>query len=331
MTTVCLIERTPGVHMRWLKRIALLLITAITASTSHAQIWQMPPDSARCPSKWGAEDQRGSGNLMTPAAVLRATKLIKTGEVFELADVLSADPAEGYVNAGRGFNLLTKASVPIANTRVGNEELVVAELGQLGTQLDAFAHQMHGSSFYNCFQYSQIMTRTGFKKLGVENVGTLMTRGVLIDVAGLKSAERLPEGYVITAEDLQQALKKQNVSLEPGDAILIRTGWDKLRGKENDKYAASGAGIGVAASEWLAKQNPMLIGSDNCCVEVRPSEADLSLPVHSIMLIQHGIHLIENLKLAGLAGAGVSEFAFIVQPLKLKGATGSTVAPVAIR
>jgi len=311
--------------------VAVLAARILPAQTSNPPAWQMPPDSARCPSQWGAEDQRGSANLMNPATVLRAAKLITKGEVFELADVLSADPSDGYVNAGRGFNLLTKASVPIANTRVGNEEVVIGELGQLGTQLDAFAHQMHGSSFYNCFQYSQIMTRTGFKKLGVENVGTLMTRGVLIDIAGLKSAERLPDGYVITPDDLQQALKKQNVALQPGDAVLIRTGWDKLRGKENDKYAGSGAGIGVAAGEWLARQNPMLVGADNCCVEVRPSEAGLSLPVHSMLLIQHGIHLIENMKLAALAGAGVSEFAFIVQPLKLKGATGSTVAPVAIR
>ncbi|MSO21645.1 MAG: cyclase family protein [Acidobacteria bacterium] len=310
---------------------SLLIVLTLSTAELHAQGWQMPPDSARCPSHWGQNDERGSANLMTPQAILRATRLIQSGEMFELADVLSADPAEGYVNAGRGFNLQTKASVPIPNTRVGNEELVVAELGQLGTQFDGFAHQMWGSSFYNCFQYSQIMSRTGFTKLGIEKVGTLMTRGVLIDVAALKSAERLPDGYVITPDDLQQALKKQNLSLEPGDAVLIRTGWDALRGKDNAKYAGSGAGIGVAAAQWLVTQNPMLIGSDNCCVEVRPSEPQTSLPVHSIMLIQHGIHLLENMRLAALGRARAYEFAFIVQPLKLKGATGSTVAPVAIR
>lgn len=296
-----------------------------------AQSWQMPPESVRCPSKWGTGDQRGSANLMGPASVLRAARLIRTGEVFELADVLSADPSEGYINASRGFNLQTKASIPIANARVGNEELVVAELGQLGTQFDGFAHQMWGGSFYNCFQYADLMSRTGFKKLGMENVGTLMTRGVLIDVAGAKNVERLADGYVITAEDLQEALRQQNLKLEAGDAVLIRTGWDALRGKENEKYASAGAGIGVGAAEWLAQQNPMLLGSDNCCVEVRPSEKGLSLPVHSIMLTQYGVHLLENLRLAALARAGAGEFAFIIQPLKMKGATGSTVAPVAIR
>lgn len=315
------------------RQFTLLFLVALSTSPTMlpAQSWQMPPESVRCPSKWGAGDQRGSGNLMNPAGVLRAAQLIKTGEVFELADVLSADPTEGYVNSTRGFTLQTKASIPVPNTRVGNEELVVGELGQLGTQFDGFAHQMWGDSFYNCFRFSEIMTRNGFKKLGVENVGTLMTRGVLIDVAAAKGMERLPDGYVITADDLQQALKKQSQLLEAGDAVLINTGWGVLRGKENEKYANASAGIGTGAAAWLAQQNPMLIGADNCCVEVRPSEKGLSLPVHSIMLTQYGIHLLENLRLAALASAGVKEFAFIVQPLKLKGATGSTVAPVAIR
>src|SRR5215467_7378580 len=120
---------------------AAVTITAAPAP-SRAQSWQMPPDSARCPSKWGAGDQRGSGNLMQPATVLRAAKLIKTGEVFELGAVLSPDPKEAFINAGRVFNIYTKASPPIPNVRQVNEELVVTELGQIGTQFDAFAHQM---------------------------------------------------------------------------------------------------------------------------------------------------------------------------------------------
>jgi kynurenine formamidase len=91
-------------------------------------------------------------------------------------------------------------------------------------------------------------------------------------------------------------------------------------------------GIGVAAAEWLARQDPMLVGSDNFPVEVSPNpDAQISLPVHQIMLAVNGIHLLENLKLDDLASKRVYEFAFVMQPLKLKGATGSTVAPIAIR
>ena len=297
----------------------------------HAQTWQMPPDSQRCPSKWGAGDQRGSGNMMKPKTVLRAAKLIRTGEVFELGAVLSPDPREAFINAGRVFNIYTKPSPPIPNARQVNEELVVTELGQIGTQFDAFAHQMWGDSFYNCFKLGDIGTRTGFKKLGVEHVGGLVTRGVLIDVAGSKGVDMLPTSYNITPEDLQQALAKASQRLQPGDAVLIRTGWSKLMGKENERYGTLNPGIGIAAGQWLLAQEPMMIAADNCCVELRPSERPHSLPIHAMMLIQHGVYLLENLELEALAAARAYEFAFIVQPLKIKGATGSAIAPIAIR
>jgi kynurenine formamidase len=158
-----------------------------------------------------------------------------------------------------------------------------------------------------------------------------VTRGVLIDVAGLKNVDMLPNSYNVTAEDLQAALKRENLTLQPGDTVIIRTGWSKLMGKDNQRYSASPAGIGIDAGLWLVSQSPLLIAADNCCVEVRPSEPGHSLPVHAMMLIQNGIYLLENLKLEELAAAHAYEFAFIVQPLKLKGATGSAVAPIAIR
>jgi kynurenine formamidase len=311
-----------------------LLTTALhaqTPATGSGQAWQMPPDQERCPSKWGAGDQRGSANLMTPESVVRAARLIRTGQTFELGALLSPDPKESFINAGRVFNIYTKPSPPLQNARQVNEELVVTELGQIGTQIDAFAHQMWGDSFYNCFKLGDIGTRTGFRKLGVEHVGGLIARGVLIDVAGAKGVDLLPTSYNITPDDLRQALAKAGVKLERGDAVLIRTGWSKLMGKENERYGTQNAGIGIAAAQWLLAQEPLLIAADNCCVEVRPSEKPHSLPIHAMMLIQNGVYLLENLELEALSAARAYEFAFIVQPLKLKGATGSAVAPMAIR
>jgi kynurenine formamidase len=141
----------------------------------------------------------------------------------------------------------------------------------------------------------------------------------------------LPTSYNVTPEDLQQALAKAQQKLQPGDAVLIRTGWSKLMGNENERYGTLNAGIGVAAGQWLVTQQPMLIAADNCCVEVRPSERPHSLPIHAMMLIQHGIYLVENLELEALAAARAYEFAFIVEPLKIKGATGSAIAPIAVR
>lgn len=268
---------------------------------------------------------------MKPASVLKAAKLIRTGEVIEIGHVLRPGIP---LQATRQFNFHTKRTAmnPQPNQRGSNEELVTTELGQVGTQFDGFAHQTHGDSLYNCFKVSETATRTGFTKLGIEKVGALMTRGVLIDVAALKGVETLPDSYEITPDDLQQALQKQNLKLEPGDAVIIHTGWGRLWGKDNARYMTRSPGIGVAAGEWLVKQDPMLLGADNIPVEVAPpKDPQLSGPVHQMMLVVHGIHLLENLKLDELATKRVHEFAFIIQPLKLQGGTGSTVAPIAIR
>jgi kynurenine formamidase len=312
-------------------RICIGVLFPFAAVAAHAQSWMPAPESQRCPSKWGAGDERGSANHMKPASVLKAAKLIRTGEVIEIGHVLRPGIP---LQATRQFNFHTKRTSmnPEANQRGSNEELVTTELGQVGTQFDGFAHQTHGDSLYNCFKVSETATRTGFTKLGIEKVGALMTRGVLIDVAALKGVETLPDSYEITPEDLQQALQKQNLKLEPGDAVIIHTGWGRLWGKENARYMTRSPGIGVAAGEWLVKQDPMLLGADNIPVEVAPpKDPKLSGPIHQMMLVVYGIHLLENLKLDELAAKRVHEFAFIIQPLKLQGGTGSTVAPIAIR
>ena len=311
--------------------IAVTVALGLTSAAAHAQSWKPPAESQRCPSKWGAGDERGSANHMTPASVLKATRLIKTGEVIEIAHVLNDKmPLAGT----RRFDVHTKRTFmnQTSNRRGSNEEMVLSEIGQVGTQFDGFAHQSIEYSHYNCFKTDEISTRTGFTRLGIEKVGTLMTRGVLIDVAALKGVDMLGDAYEITPQDLQQALQRQNVQLQPGDAVLINTGWHRLWAKDNARYNKSCPGIGVAAAEWLARQDPLLVGSDNWPVEVAPNpDPQLSLPVHQIMLAVNGIHILENLKLDELAAKKVYEFAFVMQPLKAQGFTGSTVAPVAIR
>jgi len=307
------------------------VLMASTASLAQTPSWAVPPESARCPSKWGVGDERGSGNLMKPQVVLDAIKLIKSGEVIDLAHVLGAGmPFFGT----RRFDMHLKRTFmnPQSNERGSNEEMVLSEIGQVGTQFDGFTHQAIDRLLYNCVKMDEIATRGGFTKMGMEKVGTLMTRGVLIDIAGLKGVEILPINYEITVADLEQALQKQGIRLQPGDAVLIYTGWSKHWGVDNKLYTSGCPGIGVAAAQWLIKQDPMLLGADNWPVEVAPNPDKLiSLPVHQIALVVNGVHLLENLKLDELAAKGVSEFALIVQPLKIEGGTGSTVAPVAVR
>lgn len=299
-------------------------------SAAAAQTWTVPSAQERCPSKWGANDERGSANHMGAKSVMRAKELMRTGEVIEMAHPLG--PSMAFFGTRR-FDVHAKRTFmnDFSNRRGSNEEIVVSEIGQVGTQFDGFAHQSHEDSHYNCVKTDAIATRGGFTKFGMDKVGTLMTRGVLLDVAGLKGVETLPDTYEITVADLEAAMKRQNLQLAAGDAVLIHTGWGRLYGKENPRYVKTSPGIGVEAAQYLVKLDPMLIGADNWPVEVAPNpDPKLSLPVHQIALVVHGIHLLENLKLDEMAAKQVWEFAFILQPLKAS-FTGSTVAPVAIR
>jgi kynurenine formamidase len=311
--------------------VIVAVLSLSCASQAAAQSWTPPTDAQRCPSKWGAADQRGAGNHMKPDTVLRATRLIRTGETFELGRVLKSDMP---FSTGRRFQMEVKRTNMNAgsNRRGSNEEIMFTELGQVGTQFDGFTHQTIGDSLYNCVKVDDVATRTGFTKLGIEQTGTLITRGVLIDVAALKGVPMLPDTYPITPADLQQALQRQKLTLQPGDAVILHTGWGRLWDTDGARYLRTNPGLTTGAAEWLAKQDPMLIGMDNGPIGVTPDpDPNLSNPVHQIALVVHGIHLLENLKLDELAGKQVHEFALIVQPLKIQGGTGSTVAPTAVR
>ena len=314
-------------RLAFISGIATLCFSAITA----AQGWRPPAESQRCPSKWGANDERGAANHMKPETVMRAARLIRTGELIEMGQVLGPNMPS---NPARIYHMITKrsAQAPGVNQRGGNEEIVTTELGQIGTQFDAFPHQMIANKMYNCVKLEDIETRNGFTKLGVENVGMIFTRGVLLDIAGLKGVDILGDNYEVTVADLEGALAKQSLKLLPGDAVILHTGWGKLWGKDNARYVKSTPGVGIAAAQWIVKQDPVLVGSDNWPVEVSPNpDPDLSLPVHQIFLVVNGLHILENMKLDELAAKKVYEFALSVQPLKIQGASGSSVAPAAFR
>jgi kynurenine formamidase len=306
---------------------ALIAGASALAQTSS---WTPPAESARCPSKWGAGDERGAANHMKPESVLNALKIVRTGETIELGRVLNESMP---ISPGRGYKIITKRTAISGSNRLGaNEEVVEAEIGQVGTQFDGFAHITQDSSLYNCFKLDDIATRTGFTKLGVHNVGTLIARGILIDVAGYKGVEMLGDTYEISVADLEDALSRQNLTLRPGDAILIHTGWGKLWGSDNIRYARTNPGIGISAAQWLIARDPILLGADNRAVEMLPgADPRTYVPVHQLAITTNGIHLLENMKLDELAAKRIYEFAFIVQPLKIEGGTGSTVAPVAVR
>jgi kynurenine formamidase len=205
-------------------------------------------------------------------------------------------------------------------------------LGQIGTQFDGLGHAGIGDLFYNGNKGSEFAKAEGLAKLGIENVGAIVTRGVLLDIAALKGQAMLAGGYEITRADIEAALKRENVGIRSGDVVLLHTGWGSLWIKDNAKFNASAPGIGLDAARYLLDREIVLAGADTWSVDVVPNpDASLAFPVHQLFIAKNGIYIFENLVTEELARDSAYEFAFMFAPLRLKGATGSPGNPLAIR
>jgi kynurenine formamidase len=283
------------------------------------------------PSRWGADDQRGAANRLTPAKVTQARDLIRQGRIYQLGRVYEAGmplPATRHYSLHIPQAYVTGGS----NQGIYHDEVVSAEIGQVGTQFDGLGHFGIGDLFYNGNRRADFARPGGLTKLGIENVGPIFTRGVLIDVAALKGVAQLAAGYEITVADLKAALTRQKVQITPGDMVVIHTGWGAWWLKDNAKYLASSPGIGLAAGQFLADAEVVVVGADNASVEVSPNPtASLSAPVHQLLIARNGIYLHEHLATEELARDAVYEFAYVFSPLRLKGATGSPGNPIAVR
>jgi kynurenine formamidase len=282
------------------------------------------------PSRWGANDQRGAANRITPDKVLEAKNLITKGAVYQLGRTYeNGMPMFGT----RHFSLrIPQTFGPQgSNNMMYHDELVSGELGQIGTQFDGLGHVGIGDLFYNGNDRKEFARPEGFTKLGIENVGAITTRGVLVDVAAFKGVAQLAGGYEITLADLQGALAKQKTEIHAGDVVLFHTGWGSLWLKDNAKFTASAPGIGLATAQYLVEREIVIAGSDTWATEVVPNpNPQLAFPVHQLLLARNGIYIFENLATEELARDRVYEFAFFFAPLKLKGATGSPGNPLAV-
>jgi kynurenine formamidase len=200
----------------------------------------------------------------------------------------------------------------------------------MGTHIDALGHVSYDDKLFGGVSASENQTREdGLLQRGIEEVPPLTTRGVLLDVAKQKGVDVLPAAYEITRADLEAALKLTGTALRAGDAVYIRTGWSRYF-EDTERYLGhDGApGPGPEAAQWLADAKIRLAGSDTPAFEKLPAT---NFPVHVILLVQSGIYILEWLNLEPLSAAGVFTFVSIVSPLKIVGASGSPVRPIAIK
>ncbi len=201
-----------------------------------------------------------------------------------------------------------------------------------GTHIDALCHQAEDLHLYGGREVDvRIQTASGFTELGVETIAPIVTRGVLLDVAAHRGVDQIEAGMPITRDDLETTAGKQDVSVGEGDVVLVRTGNGALW-QDPTMYLQAG-GMTSDASWWLASRGVKAVGADNMAwdeVGMVDPELKVTLPGHVILLVRHGIYIIENLFLEELARDQCYEFTFICLPLKMRGATGSPVRPIAV-
>jgi kynurenine formamidase len=283
--------------------------------------------------RWGEGDERGAVNRIDRAAVKGAAQLVREGRVISLAQPLSCSTPMPKHRApmmhmmGRDGGDYAAGGKRPGGFQFAEDTVLLAT--HFATHIDALCHAWYDDQLYNGFSGNSIRSTTGAAHCGIDKMGPIVGRGVLLDLVRLKGAPLAP-GTAIGKSEICTALEAAGVELRSGDALLIRTGWleSVLATGEADFNAEPG--IDVAAAEYLAEAGVALIGADNFAVEVIPFATGKVFPVHQRVIRDYGIALLEGAMLQPLADAGATEFCFMAAPLPIVGGTGSPIAPVAV-
>ncbi len=291
--------------------------------------------------KWGDEDQRGSLNLITPDVVRRATAAVVSGETFSLSMGLSLDGPQngvgvpGRINPVRTMLAINTPMIDSPDSISYSDDIVVTPT-QAATHWDALAHCSHRGRMYNGFP-SGLVTAEGAAKLGIEAMGPVVSRGVLLDVARHQGVDSLPEKFPITRAVLEEVEAAQETPVEPGDIVVLRTGLMRhfLAG-DTPSYRRNVAALEYDAPLFLHERSAAALAIDNMPVELLPSNVDsVAMPVHILCLVMMGMPLGENWVLEDLGAACAEDrrYTFLVSasPERFLHSTGGLTHPVAIR
>ncbi|MHB8669053.1 MAG: cyclase family protein [Acidimicrobiales bacterium] len=290
--------------------------------------------------RWGDGDELGTLNLITPEVVRAAAGCIKRGATFSLALPLGLDGPQTGAIPGRVNPIRTMVAINDAftgdPTQFCTSDDVVTMGLQAATHWDSLAHVSYANRLYNGFPAATI-TAHGAQRCGIDKIHTLVSRGVLLDVARAKGLDRLQPGYALRAEDLDAAQDLARVDVSPGDVVLLRTGQMQLL-KAGDKlgYGVPNPGPSMMTVEWFHDHDVAAVATDNLAFEVFPCERpDCLLPVHLLHLVEMGMTQGQNFDLEALAidcaEDGVYEFFLDASPQPFVGGVGTPVNPVAIK
>jgi kynurenine formamidase len=291
--------------------------------------------------RWGADDERGTFNFITPDVVRRAAACVQRGQVFSLGLPFGADgPQIGQGGRVNPLHLMSAVGGGYGTDPEGfryNDDVIIMPL-QCATQWDSLAHVYYGGQLYNGFPASTT-TAAGATRNAIDKLGAgIVSRGVLLDIARVVGVDRLPAGRAITPADFAAAERAQGVRVAAGDVLLVRTGHLTVFTKDGNRegYMRQMPGLGVASVEWLHTRQVAAVATDTSAVEVIPFEDPTTpLPVHLLCIRDMGLTLGEMFDLEELAADcardGVWEFLFTAPPLKVTGGVGSPLNPLAVK
>lgn len=283
--------------------------------------------------RWGPLDERGAFNTVDASVVLKAARLVGEGRVFALAQPLgSQTPVPSH--RSRMAHLMDQdgADYAAGAERPGGYQVADDTLFtpmHIGTHIDALCHAWYDDAFYNGFSGNSMRSAIGATHCGIDKLGTIVTRGILLDFVRYHGAP-LSAGAAITSDQLAGLAASFNITLDAGDAVLIRTGWLETMLADPPRYFAAEPGIDESGGVWLAERGVSLVGADNFAIEAIPFAEGRYFPVHQRLIRDFGVPLLEGLVLATLGATGVTEFLFVVAPLPIVGGTASPVCPVAV-
>jgi kynurenine formamidase len=265
------------------------------------------------------------------AEVLDALRLARSGRVYDLGLEISERMPQGqrgtFVPFARAFSATPEGTGADGPFSFAAE--VVIGTQHTSTHIDAFVHVQSGGLVYGGHRAADTRSDQGWSVHGMETVPPIVGRGVLLDVAGGKGVEALPDGYEITEDDVREACQAASIEVRRGDVVLVRTGKIREFAQDPVAFEAAQPGVGPSAAIWLYERGMAVLGTDTTGTEPLPFP-DPAATTHRAMLVERGVHLLENLFLDELARDGMRETAFVCLPLKLTGATGSWVRPIAI-
>ena len=279
--------------------------------------------------RWGNNDQRGMLNLLTPERVMKSFGLASAGRVYSLGASVGQD---GPVHASRNssWHLVNSINNDSSHGSGGADDILVTHC-HASTHIDGLTHVWHKRQLFNGHS-ADYVTPEGAQRCGVENIGWIISRGVMLDIPKLKGLERLPDRHAVTPDELDEAAFSQGVDIGSGDVVLVRTGWYKTFALGEADMGGDYPGVSRTVCSWLYDHDILILGADNVAVEIYPPEAESrgNLPVHKTQLCELGGYLVEFLNLEELAKENVYEFLFIAAPLRITGGTGSPINPLAI-